>query len=430
MGRRSKQKSCFACAEAKRRCDKRQPSCSRCVEKGVDCAYPAASGPECPQARMTGAAAIPDVGFGDAWTSPVMNNTFGPIPQAEVPLDNVLFDSDFATSLISISSLSSAPSYGAFSSHPAAAGQLSASFGDLSWFLQPQAWTVPPPSVFSSFLRGLEDWLFRFVRDGHNPFIHRHLYSGTGFPQCLQDAYSAIAIWAVTSPENEHIVDQISSDLVSKLLEYQHTAGPMGFSFITTREHLVRTQSLLIHLLLALFSASINRRARAESLVNILRDWASQLWQSATHDATLAPPMLTVPSIAGDTNARDVDPVPRLYQAFVLSESIRRTWLLCSIATGVYGSLKGGWSETCGGDVHITTHTDLWAAPSSARWEAIARHTDPLFIYSLRGQTLVERGVRAAQVDEFARHLFTLMWGLEKVETWIVRTGDAVSITY
>ncbi|KAL6239892.1 hypothetical protein BDW75DRAFT_226926 [Aspergillus navahoensis] len=418
MGRRSRQKSCFAL-----------PSCSRCVDKDVDCVYPAASGRECPQARVAGVAAIPDVGFGDLWTSSVMNGSFGRIPRMGDAPDNVLLDSEFATSLIDTSS--SAPSFNAFPSLPAAAaGQVNALFGDLSWFLQPLAWTVPAPSVFSNFLRGLEDWLSRFVRDGHNPFIHRHLYSETGFPQCLQDAYSTIAVSKITSPENEHIVDQISSTHISSLLDYQLTAGPMGLGLISTREHLARTQALLIHLLLALFSTSIRRRARAESLVGILRDWANQLWESATQDATFAPPMPTMPSAAGEANAGVVDPVPRLYQAFVLSESVRRTWLLCSIATGVYGSLKGGWSETCGGDIHITTHTDLWAAPSSARWEAIARHTDPLFIYSLRGQTLVERGVRAAQVDEFARHLFTLMWGLEKVETWIVRTGDAVSITY
>lgn len=43
---------------------------------------------------------------------------------------------------------------------------------------------------------------------------------------------------------------------------------------------------------------------------------------------------------------------------------------------------------------------------------------------------LLDRGVGAGEVDEFARHLFTIMWGLEKVETWVVRTGDEVSVVY
>jgi hypothetical protein len=78
----------------------------------------------------------------------------------------------------------------------------------------------------------------------------------------------------------------------------------------------------------------------------------------------------------------------------------------------------------------ITTQAKFWEASSSARWEAVARHTDPLFIYTLKGQMLLDRGVDASEVDEFARHLFTIMWGLEKVETWVVRTGDEVSVVY
>lgn len=130
-----------------------------------------------------------------------------------------------------------------------------------------------------------------------------------------------------------------------------------------------------------------------------------------------------------DNNVND-DLVPNLYQAFVLYESVRRTWLLSHLVAGVYYGLKSTWLGYRPGDIHITTRAELWDAPSPARWEAVARHTDPLFIQSLRGQCLAAQGVRAAQVDEFARHAFTVMWGLEKVENWVVRTGDEVSVIY
>jgi hypothetical protein len=246
----------------------------------------------------------------------------------------------------------------------------------------------------------------------------------------MQDAYSSIAMSKTTTPENEHIVDEICSTYLSNLIDHQNAEFSMAFTVVSTRDHLSRTQALLIHILLALFSSSIYRRARAESLLGTLHMWTNQLWESATQDAMFASPLLNGPSVPGDFCVRGIDPVPELYRAFILSESVRRTWLLCNLATGVYSSLKGEFTETCGGDIHITTYAELWEAPSSARWEAIARHNDPLFIYSLRGQTLVERGVSASQVDEFARHLFTVMWGMEKVESWIVRTGDAVSTTY
>ncbi|SPO04168.1 uncharacterized protein DNG_06851 [Cephalotrichum gorgonifer] len=437
MASRSKQKSCFPCVEAKRRCDKTRPTCSRCAEREVDCAYPpAARVRQRPQAEVDGLAADPDVGFKDVWAFSMVDGGSGSISQVGGPSDKALLDSVFATTS---PSLQPAPSSSAEADNPVA-GHITPLCGDLDWFLRPQAWTVdyhyqapdtlPPPSVFSNFIRGLQDWISRFVSNGHSPFIHRHLYSETGLPQCMQDAYSAVAISKTATPENEHMVDEISSAHISNLLDNQTAQGPISLALFSTRDHLARTQALLIHLLLALFSSSIARRARAEGLVGTLRNWTNQLWESATQDAAFAPPFPNVPPALGEISVGDVDPVPELYRAFILSESTRRTWLLCNIATGVYNSLKGEWAEACAGDIHITTHADLWDAPSSARWEAIARHTDPLFVYSLRGKTLMERGVRAAEVDEFARHLFTVMWGLEKVETWVVRTGDAVSVTY
>jgi hypothetical protein len=35
----SRQKSCYACVKGKRGCDKRQPICSRCEEKKIQCLY-------------------------------------------------------------------------------------------------------------------------------------------------------------------------------------------------------------------------------------------------------------------------------------------------------------------------------------------------------------------------------------------------------
>ncbi|KAG8356870.1 hypothetical protein FVEN_g5529 [Fusarium venenatum] len=313
-------------------------------------------------------------------------------------------------------------------------GQLTQMFGDLGWFLRSQAWTIryhysapeatPTTPVLSNFIRGLQSWLSCFVKTGHNPFIHRHLYSESGYPQCIQDAYSACVISNAANSENDSIINAISSTYISNLLNTQPVDG-----IISTRDHLARTQALLIHILLSLFSSSIQRRAKAESLISLLHGWNSQLWDSATSGSEFAPLASSTPS-SSETASRGAEPVSTVYRSFILSESIRRTWLLCNLATGVYGSLKGEFVGSCGGDVPITMHAKFWEAPSSARWEFTARHTDPFFIYSLKGQTLLERGVSAIQVDEFARHLFTIMWGLEMVETWVMRTGDEVSVIY
>lgn len=320
------------------------------------------------------------------------------------------------------------------------AGQLSSHPGALGWFLQPSAWiignhyqppvTMPTGPVFSNFIRGLQSWLSRFFRTGHNPFIHRHVYGST-MPQCMQDAYSAISISQNGTQDNQHIVDDICSNHISALVVCQPVDGQLALlPLLSTRDHLARTQALLIHLLLALFSPSIPRRAGAETLIKTLIEWADQLWESASRDATAALLYPNLLPLINGNGAYTTDMVSGLYHTFVLSETIRRTWLLCRIATGVYYGHKGEWSAPCAGDTHITTRANIWDASSPASWEALVHHQDPLFIYSLHGQSLVGRGVEASQVDEFARHLFTMMWGMDKVEDWVVRTGGNVKIKY
>ncbi|KAJ0161263.1 hypothetical protein CTA2_6515 [Colletotrichum tanaceti] len=295
----------------------------------------------------------------------------------------------------------------------------------LDWFLQPPSWTI--------------SWLVRFLHRGHNPFIHRRLYSEMTLPQCMQDAYAAIAIVQTATPDNEHVVDAVSSSFVLNLLAAHSPADPSTFMpLLSTKQHLARTQALLIHLVLSLFFPSVSRRAKAESLIDTARLWARQLWESAALDAASSPVFPNALSVSCDAVLENDDVVSSLYRVFVLSESVRRTFLLTSIVTGVHASLKTTCTHGCAGDVCITMRGDLWEAPSAARWEAIARKEDPLYLYSLRGQSLLSRlarhtsrrGIRAAEVDEYARLLFTVLWGLEKVEHWVVSTGDAVSVMY
>ncbi|KAH7126071.1 hypothetical protein EDB81DRAFT_910894 [Dactylonectria macrodidyma] len=444
MGRHSKQKACFACVKAKRCCDRTLPSCSRCLDKEVDCVYQRR-----PQPGRTGFHTTVGLIHGGPQASSSGLREQGIIPGVQTGTEehSGLLIHPAASTHLACETLSSfsapfqspgIPSSGNL--EVLSAGQLASYPEGLGWFLQPSTWTVgnhyqPPATmptgpVFSNFIRGLQSWLSRFFRTGHNPFIHRHLYGST-MPQCMQDAYSAISISQNVTQDNEHIIDDICSNHISTLMACQPVDGQMALlPLLSTRDHLARTQALLIHLLLALFSPSIPRRGKAETLIKTLIQWADQLWESASRDATTA---LLYPNFLPLTNADGAyitDTVSGLYHAFVLSEAIRRTWLLCRIATGAYYGHKGEYSAGCVGDTHITTRAKIWDASSPARWEALVHDQDPLFIYSLHGQSLTGRGIEASQVDEFARLLFTMMWGMDKVEDWVVRTGGDVKIKY
>ncbi|KAK1637892.1 hypothetical protein BDP81DRAFT_347391 [Colletotrichum phormii] len=435
MARRSKQKSCFACVEAKRRCDQTLPACSRCLDKEVNCTYASV--------RRTRQAPIPShvsSRLGSGWDIEASWPGSG-IDDIGLVLDEALFAPTSAsgpagTAAMPTTATASSSSTATQTDSDGASRTVDPNAEGLTWFLQSTSWaidyqrqapvSIPPAAVFTNFVRGLQSWLVRFLHKGYNPFIHQHLYSETTMPQCVQDAYAAIAIAQTITPDNEHVVDAVSANYIMTLLAANSAEEAPFLPFLSTREHLGRKQALLIHLLLCLFSPSIPRRSKAENLIDTLRLWARQLWESAALDATTSPMMSR--SCLSQTVETDV--VTSLYQAFILSESIRRTFLLTSMATGVYTSLKETWTHDCAGDVCLTLRGELWEASSPARWEAAARKEDPLFLHSLKGQFLVARGVRVAEVDEFARLMFTLLWGLEKVDHWVVSTGDCVSVDY
>ncbi|KAL1857492.1 hypothetical protein Daus18300_010357 [Diaporthe australafricana] len=303
---------------------------------------------------------------------------------------------------------------------------------NLKWFTHLSTWKIayhyqppkelPPPQAFSDYTRGLQSWLRRFQREGHNPFIHRHLYPTRAIPDSIQDAYAAIAVSEGSCPENENMVDHIATSLVTRLLSSQSQVEGQTLHLANTLDHLARTQALLIHLLLALFSPSISRQAKAESLIETLHRWKLALWESASQEANLAElfPYLHTMPLEGERS--DVDSIPGLHRAFIMCESVRRTWLVCSMTTGVYRALRGDWTAACGGDVRFTARAGLWDASSPARWAVLAGKADPLFNYSLLGDQLANCEILESDVDEFALHIFALMWGSDKVESWFIQT--------
>jgi hypothetical protein len=309
---------------------------------------------------------------------------------------------------------------------------------NLRWFTAPSTWKLihhfqpadqeVPPKVFSDFLRGVDSWVSRFQQDGHNPFIHRTLYPPRAIPDCIQDAYAAIAVSRSGTPNNENITESITHSYASKLLAHQAALAEQPFHISTAKDHLARTQALLIHLLLALSSNSLSRQSKAQALLEPLHRWRIDMIATAEQEASLAQLFPCTATLASEDNGwggGDADYVPDLHRAFVICESIRRTCLLCSMTIGIMRALRGDWTVGCGGDIQFTARAGLWDAESSGGWADVARSTDPLFGYSLSGEEMAKRGVRADEVDEFARLLYGLTWGPDKVESWVVRSKSA-----
>ncbi|WYZ45854.1 hypothetical protein EsH8_IX_000079 [Colletotrichum jinshuiense] len=348
-------------------------------------------------------------------------------------------------------------------------------------------WPTPshdayPTFVLDNFTRGLQAWVRRWVTDGHSPFIHRSLYAeGNHFPSCVQDALTAASLYHHKTPQNVALVYHILDERVAALmamnliLDNDRLAAPP----LETREHLARVHALSVYTIIRLFDGSISQRAAAEADLPTLDLWKRQLWDSAMRDAeTLTrargpPPSKWCPQGSSPSTGQEVaaaaattgtvsdsgggsgDGSTARYQGaadtyesdlltwnlWVLSESIRRTWTVVTWTVGIYNALRGNWG-VCAGGALFTARAGLWDAPSAPRWAALCREAENrrdgdarpgsenssnggdrnFFVPSVHGGGLIHNAA-AAEVDEFARHLFTCVWGLDRVEDWALRTA-------
>ncbi|KAK1570234.1 uncharacterized protein LY79DRAFT_570126 [Colletotrichum navitas] len=498
MARIIKQKACIACTESKRRCDKGAPSCSRCDDRDIDCRYPATQRrrhlqrqgpfpePPAPQPdlntmadTLTFDAASLVTG---AWSMPWTGLDFAPSPQAA---------SGFAApQLLPARSPPQPTTQTHIPQH--AKNPVASSLDESKWFLTPSTWSIEhyptpsqasyPVSVMTNFNRGQQAWVRRWVTEGHNPFIHRSLYVESGhLPKCIQDAFTTASAYYAKTSLNETFVYRVLDERATALVASQPAVsvdGTPSATVLETKDHLARVHALYVYTVIRLYDGSVSQRAAAEDLLPTLELWCKQLWESALADVdsisqAWMPPSSEFypsnPSLSAsqqvatsaaaaaaaaaatedisDQHARQdtFETDLMVWKLWVLSESIRRTWILVSCAIGIYYALKGRWGE-CAGYAQFTARAGLWDAMSAPQWAAMRRKdlarkdgnpalagdTEPdFFIPSVHGERLL-REVAAAEVDEFTRHVLTAMWGIDRVEDWALRTSSKgkVSLIY
>ncbi|KAF6827749.1 RNA polymerase ii mediator complex component [Colletotrichum musicola] len=449
MARPSKQKACLACTSSKRRCDKGTPSCTRCEDRDIDCRYPPAKRRRRDQQRPTidaAASVEPTVITTSSTAAPAADlfaldagalsfNLWNTTPWTDIPL------------------LPSATNpQQRYTPPPPAENPLSRRRDIIeavtrsTWFLTPSSWTIShrntrvndvyPARALTNFTRAMQSWILRWVTDGHNPFIHRGVYASPNpFPPLLQDALAMASLYHHSTPQNETIVQRVLDEKVSAMITSQTV------NILETRDHLSRVQALLIYTVLLLFDGSVRHRAAAESHIPTLVLWSSQLWEAASSEAqslraTFTPASTQCPvAVALSSGAlvpEDADLAA--WYLWIVSESVRRTWLAVMCTVDVYLALKGDQiphhNPGCGGGVKFTARAGLWDAPSPARWSALYRKLEEsddvdggaYFLQSFESDKLFVSAA-AADVDEFARLLYTVVWGLDRVEGWALRTS-------
>ncbi|RGP73093.1 hypothetical protein FLONG3_6408 [Fusarium longipes] len=406
-----KVRACVPCTLGKRRCDRLQPACGRCIDRDVDCSYP-------PNKRKRSQISAADTEFVSQITVNETDN-------------NGLVDlQEWTRSFGNLRTLL----HGDSSSSTTASD-----YGDAThFFLKPDAWAIRhipfTTPVFSNaicmnYVQGIHEFFSEWVANGHSSFMHRQLYADTGYPLVIQDAFACVTLYNVRTPANEDIIDAMISSKASALLGSYAQNNVLDLPpDLTIREHLARAQALYVHLVLSLFSSSIGARANAEQKIPILLSWIRQLWEAALLDPDICQSENSDVTVASTSAIVldamfDGDTTPRLWRSWVLSESIRRIWLMATSTIGVYLTLRQKWAD-CQGGIYFTARKDIWNAKSASSWAAACRSSDPLFLCSLEAESLFLTA-KAPEVDDLLINLFTIMWGAERVENWFARTADS-----
>ncbi|KAI2627934.1 hypothetical protein GGS26DRAFT_582849 [Hypomontagnella submonticulosa] len=428
---RARRKACAACTKAKRPCSKRLPGCDRCERKSILCRYP----PINQTAREYAVANI-----GPAATEEESAPQKAVATASPSPIHIVSFD----------------PCYEAWPGehhHPCATG-LAKSTKTLplgrDWFYSSDSWLIARSSTpaFTSqslditalkdFVGTVQGWLRRWAATGRSPFMHHRLYKDK-MPRCVQDAYTVLTTYFARTPENSELCFQIVRDRAAELIEDAQRATsvitpgmgptteladiPIGTP-LGPAEHLARVHALFVYQMIGLFDGDIVMRAAAEHRMLTLTTWLVEMWNSAELDAHLYETVLTLGEDGHNNDdsslaAADANELAA-WKRWIVSESIRRVWLLGTIVQSIYELLKTGWSH-CPGSVNWTPRAGLWDAPDQYAWtKLVADGPGPLFIPSLRAD-LLYREAAPADVDEFGHAILVAEFGLDGMAKWKAR---------
>ncbi|KAI0844350.1 hypothetical protein F5Y00DRAFT_248995 [Daldinia vernicosa] len=402
-------KACAACTRAKRPCSKRLPRCDRCERRNIPCRYP----PPYLTARD-----YAETDSGSAATEASLTRT-----GAALPIHVVSFEPSYPKT-------SEAQPGDPF--HPCCAGfpenTKTLPLGH-DWFYRSDSWTISrsntpsfPTEAFDvralkQYITTVQSWLRLWVATGRSPFIHHRLYSPK-MPRCVQDAYTALTAYLARTPESSEICFQIIRDRAEGLVEEaQPTGGSMP---LDPFDHLARVHALFVYQMIGLFDGDIELRVEAESRISTLTSWVAEMWDSAELDASLYSTMLAleqdVGSSEGTPTAAPTDETTA-WRRWILSESIRRAWIIVTITQSIYLLFKTGWSH-CPGSVNWTPRAGVWDAPDQYDWcKLVMSGSGPLFIPGLRADVLYKEA-SPSEVDEFGHAVLIAEFGSESMAKW------------
>ncbi|KAK1752794.1 hypothetical protein QBC47DRAFT_416412 [Echria macrotheca] len=410
-------KACAPCARSKRKCGRELPICARCHDRGIDCTYPPPK-PSCWVLMTPPGPATPPAIVNTPTPAPSVGKTISPPRQLPSPPEQKEPSPP--------ASLPSPPDRS-----PPAPGQepparcLTLSDLQSAWFLTPETWDVHhvPDSLAQPFVQNADGIVHRFVSHiqsmvsdwavkGHSTFIHARLYRAR-MPRPAQDAFTALAAYLTRTPQTQRAVLSIIGDRLAELVDSGTKTDPTTLGVMA---HLARVHALVTYTVVALFDGDVRLRHTAETRLGMLGVWSYQML-AAARVAALDGRLLRGNLLNdGDDSSGDLSQADAFWHAWVLAESVRRTWMIAAGVRVAYRTLQDGVVR-CGGGLMFTTRNGVWDAPSAWAWAKLCAESDVGFLPQAQTKRLFSEK-NPGDIDEFGKVMLEVTYGTNKMESW------------
>ncbi|KAI3332201.1 hypothetical protein HD806DRAFT_518988 [Xylariaceae sp. AK1471] len=430
-------RACVTCTKAKRQCTKQVPRCRRCLDKGLPCTYLPPRRPHLSAAAENDETLV----YHDSTALPIEEGLVTGSANAANLLD-VSGDFSFSflqmteTELESLQLPTDAGPSGGLPQTMALSDAL-VSLRDAFWFLAPESWaaefhepassTLETERSMKQYIEHVQSWMRKWVTEGHSPLHHRELYS-FHMPRHIQDAYTAMNMYMGKTRGTEATVYRILEDRVSQLLQDQAVKASLssgGEDRMSIFDRLSRVQALLCYQIIRLFDGDICMRAQAEALIPTLFLWNKEMLETVKDN--LDHPECFLVSSPFDPSLQFNAPSTKerpsafsskvVWRAWILAESVRRTWQVTNVVQEIYQFFKRRWAE-CPGRLPSTMRRTLWDAPSAYLWtKELEGGKDPLLVPMARLEAIFAH-TTPAEVDDFNMALFAI-YGIEEADQWL-----------
>ncbi|KAI0154416.1 hypothetical protein GGR57DRAFT_492157 [Xylariaceae sp. FL1272] len=419
-------RACTACAASKRKCGKQSPQCVRCRRRGITCRYP----PSKPSSFVLCFDESEDVEVteavqdqGEIPVSPEQSpNLSRPFVELALPdpfgLSNFQFQAE---------------------TQPEDSQQLTqatSGFPHSTWKVTHPKRPCQAPSAadiqdMKSCIVEMQRWLKIWVECGSNPFVHSQLYSER-FPSSVQDAYLVLTAYIHKTPGNELVIFRLIEDRAKKLMvehgeEVDEAVGVSTSppkSDLDSLEHLARCHALLVYQTIGLYDGDIRLRHISESRIPILDRWMNAVVAHASltpnPGGALSSPTLEQhpPSPSSLLSPTSHMTIHSQWKTWILTESIRRTWVIAAGIQGVYQMMKHRRMDApCNGGMMFTTQRGVWEASTAAEWEKVCVNIE---LTPLEEADDVLAELTPGEINDFTQVVLQTAFGAERIRQWMV----------